>query len=231
MNCSNYIEFLILLIVSLSFILVFKFVFYIEFKKIKFNSYFDYKIFISIYPIYYILCQQIVIFVIFKWYYAIVLFFVSLFINKVVFTKKNENILFVKQYNKVIKIHGKIKNQKDIVFADVRYSPMFGYYIQNSLHEYKWWKVQFSTISFALIAPILKELSVINYDLLSTRFFSNCFDLLMFLGFLAGAYWVGYFGFSIKPLVDGWRKIYFYCYLGVVILMTLLFICIKFGLF
>ena len=108
---------------------------------------------------------------------------------------------------------------------------MFGYYIQNSLHEYKWWKVQFSTISFALIAPILKELSVINYDLLSTRFFSNCFDLLMFLGFLAGAYWVGYFGFSIKPLVDGWRKIYFYCYLVVVILMTLLFICIKFGLF
>lgn len=94
MNCSNYIEFLILLIVSLSFILVFKFAFYIEFKKIKFNSCFDYKIFISIYPIYYILCQQIVIFVIFKWYYAIVLFFVSLFINKVVFTKKNENILF-----------------------------------------------------------------------------------------------------------------------------------------
>ncbi len=229
MNCADFKEFLILMIFSFIVLCIFKIAFEIEFRKVKLNPAFDYPFFISIYQIYFVLCQQTLIFIFIKWYFAVVLCGVSFCVNKIIFTTKSKNSFFVQRFNKQKNSRRAFQHQKEIAGTDIMYSSGLGYYIETPLHEYKWWKAHLSSIVFILIVPVLKELSIINFVLPSNRIFQIVFDFFTFVGVLAGIYWIGYFGCSAKPLVEGWRRIYLWCYLGVAVFMILLFVCIESG--
>lgn len=246
MYITNLNNFLLISIILLGIIYLLRIIFKIAHRNVyKKTEEYSFEAFVSIEQIYIVLCEEVILLTVLKWYWAITAS-VLIFIANIIFLKDKSalNRVFLKKYYSISKKYEEkypkenwrkkyIENPYDITSKDIKFS-WYGYYIYNSKYEYKWLKAQVSSIAFLFIPEIMNSLDIINIEKSTSVILNEIYDFLIICGLLSVGYHIGYFfGEDSRVRFSNWRKYHFvgFCVFAVLVVLFYIFAKVYMNLF